>query len=160
MTRDQVIAMLDARDPIAAAQGLPAPSEVGWLRTDDADGARGDGHVAEVRYGAGTTSAQVADRLLDLAARPARDHLRAVRLVPGADTPERPGSWGNEDLLVAAVARHVLPGVPIRLDWAAVGEGACQVAVAVGADEWEIPEGVDADPDHLAQAVGARAVRR
>jgi len=32
--------------------------------------------------------------------------------------------------------------------------------VSFGADEWVIPDGVDADPDHLAEAVGARAVAR
>lgn len=152
MTRDQVIAMLEARDPIAAAEGLPAPAEVGWVREGD------DGEVVEVRYGAGTTCEQVADRLLDIAARP--DAPRAVRLVPGPDTPERPGSWGNEDLLVAAVARRVLPGVAIRMQWSELGEGACQVAAAFGADEWEIPEGAPADPDHLARAIGAQAVQR
>lgn len=152
MTRDQVITMLRARDPIAAAQGLAAPVEVGWLVPD------GAGEVVEVRYGAGTTCDQLADRLLDIAGRP--DPPRAVRLVPGPDAPGRPGSWGNEDLLVAAVARRVLPGVPIRMRWDLIGPGACQVAVAFGADEWEIPEGADADPEHLAQAIGARAVRR
>lgn len=153
MTRDEVIALLDSRDPVAAASGLTVPAEVGWLRGD----ADGEG-VEVVRYGAGTTSAQVADRLLDIASR--ADDVRAVLLVPGDDTAERPGSWGNEDLLVTAVARHVLPGAAIRPDWSALGEAACQVAVSFGADEWVIPEGVDADPDHLAEAVGARAVAR
>ncbi|MGA1522784.1 MAG: hypothetical protein ACO4CZ_02325, partial [Planctomycetota bacterium] len=41
------------------------------------------------------------------------DGVRAVLLVPGPDSPERPGSWGLTALLVAAVARRVLPGVPI-----------------------------------------------
>ena len=35
-----------------------------------------------------------------------------------------------------------------------------RVAVAFGADEWVIPADDDSDPDHLAQAVGARAVAR
>jgi hypothetical protein len=153
MTRDQVIALLDARDPIAAAGGLEPPTEVGWLR-----GAPDGQGVECVRYGAGTTHAQVADRLLQVAQQPG--DVRAVLLVPGHDTPERPGSWGNEDLLVAAVARRVLPHTPIRLDWSQVGEAACQVAVAFGADEWVIPADADADPDHLAAAVGARAVAR
>lgn len=153
MTRDEIIALLDSRDPVAAAAGLPAPDEVGWLRGD----ARGEG-VEVVRYGSGTTSAEIADRLLGIAAR--ADDVRAVLLVPGEDTPERPGSWGNEDLLVTAVARRVLPGVAIRPDWASLGEPACQVAVSFGADEWVIPHGVDADPSHLAEAVGARAVAR
>ena len=83
-----------------------------------------------------------------------------VRLVPAADTPDRPGSWGNEDLLVTAVTRRVLPHVAIRPDWEAIGGAACQVAVSFGADDWVIPEGDDADPDRLARAVGARAVAR
>jgi len=153
MTRDQVISLLDARDPIAAAEGMDPPAEVGWLRGDP----RGEG-VACVAYGAGTTPAQVADRLLEVAREP--EAVRAVLLVPGPDTPGRPGSWGSEDLLVAAVARRVLPGTPIRLDWAQVGEAACQVAVAFGADEWVIPADANADPDHLAAALGARAVAR
>jgi hypothetical protein len=153
MTRDQLIRLLQARDPIAAAQGLEPAAEVGWLR-----GEPGGEGVAQVRYGAGTTPEQVADRLLEVAASPAG--VRAVLLVPGPDSPERPGSWGNEDLLVAAVARRVLPGVPIRMDWRALGEAACQVAVAFGADEWVIPVDADADPHHLAAAVGARAVER
>ena len=153
MTRDEIIALLDSRDPVAAAAGLSAPAEVGWLRGD----AHGEG-VEVVRYGAGTTTSEVADRLLEVAGR--ADRVRAVLLVPGADTPERPGSWGNEDLLVTAVARRVLPGVAIRPDWASLGEPACQVAVSFGADEWVIPDGVEADPDHLAAAVGARAVAR
>ena len=153
MTREQAIALLEARDPIAAAQGIAPPHEVGWLRAP----ADGEG-VAQVRYGAGTTPAQVADRLMEIARQPSA--ARAVLLVPGTDSGDRPGSWGNEDLLVAAVARRVLPDVPIRLSWDAVGEAACQVAVAFGADEWVIPPGADADPDHLAAALGARAVAR
>ena len=102
MTREQAIALLEARDPIAAAQGIAPPHEVGWLRAP----ADGEG-VAQVRYGAGTTPAQVADRLMEIARQPSA--ARAVLLVPGTDSGDRPGSWGNEDLLVAAVARRVLP---------------------------------------------------
>ena len=153
MTRDEVIALLASRDPVAVAQHIAVPDEVGWLRGDGDD----DG-VEVLRYGAGIADAEVADRLLDIAARAER--VRAVHLVPGPDAAERPGSWGNEDLLVTAVARRVLPGVAIRPDWPALGEPACQVAVSFGADEWVIPHGVDADPDHLAEAVGARAVAR
>jgi len=153
MTRAEVIALLGSRDPLAVAAGLPVPAEVGWLRGN----ARGEG-IEVVHYGAGTTDAEVADRLLDIATR--AGDVRAVLLVPGGDTAETPGSWGNEDLLVTAVARRVLPGVPIRPDWVALGEPACQVAVSFGADEWVIFDGVDADPDHLAEAVGARAVAR
>jgi len=148
MTRDEVITLLEARDPIAAAHGIRRPGEIGWMRADDA----GDGAVA-IRYGAGTTPGEVADQLLAVAA-------RAVHLVPGADAPDRPGSWGTEDLLVTAVARRLLPDMPIRPDWRALGAGACQVAVAFGADEWVIPTDDPSDPDHLAEAVGARAVAR
>jgi hypothetical protein len=152
LTRDDIIALLDARDPLAAAEGVATPTEVTWTR-----GTSHDDAVHTVRYGAGTTSAQVADRLLEIAAAPA---VRTVHLVPGADTPEQPGSWGNEDLLVTAVARRVLPHVAIRPDWASIGGAACQVAVSFGADDWVIPDGDDADPERLAQAVGARAVAR
>lgn len=152
LTRDDIIALLDARDPLDAAQGIRPPSEVAWSR-----GAGDDAGVEVLRYGAGTTSAQVADRLLEIAA---TDGVRAVHLVPGADAPERPGSWGNDDLLVTAVTRRVLPHVAIRPDWASIGGSACQVAVSFGADEWVIPDGDDADPDRLAEAVGARAVAR
>jgi 2-iminoacetate synthase ThiH len=83
-----------------------------------------------------------------------------VHLVPGPDSEDRPGSWGVEDLLVTAVARRVLPEVAIRPDWTALGAPACQVAVSFGASEWVIPADDDTDPDHLARAVGARAVAR
>jgi hypothetical protein len=153
MTRDEVIALLGSRDPLAAAAHLPVVREVTWTR-----GAADDDGVEVLRYGAGTTDAQVADRLLEIAA--AGDVVRAVHLVPGPDSGDRPGSWGVEDLLVTAVARRVLPDVPIRPDWAALGAPACQVAVSFGASDWVIPDGDDTDPDHLAQAVGARAVAR
>ncbi len=145
--------MLDARDPLAAAKGLPTPGEVGWRR-----GPAGDEGVAALRYGAGTTTGQIADRLLEIAGW--GSGVRAVQLVPGPDTAGRPGSWGTEDLLVTAVTRRVLPDVAIRPDWQALGGPACQVAVSFGADEWVIPEDDDADPDRLAAAVGARAVAR
>ncbi len=153
MTRDEVIALLAARDPIAAAAELPAPGEVTWIRGEpDEDG------VEVLHYGTGITDAQVADRLLEIAA--AGDAVRTVQLVPGPDCGDRPGSWGVEDLLVTAVARRVLPEVAIRPDWTALGAPACQVAVSFGASEWVIPEDDDTDPDHLARAVGARAVAR
>lgn len=151
--RAGIIALLDARDPLAAAEGVRPTTEVHWTR------APGDDEGVQVlRYGAGTTSEQVADRLLEIAG---MADVRTVHLVPGADTPERPGSWGNEDLLVTAVTRRVLPHVAIRPDWPAIGGPACQVAVSFGADEWVIPaDDTDADPDRLARAVGARAVAR
>lgn len=152
MTRDQAMALLDARDPLAAAAGLTPAEEIGWRRGSATDGAE------VVRYGAGTTHAEIADRLAALAT---REDITAVALVPGDDSDGRPGSWGVEDLLVTAVARRVLPrGVAIRNDWVRIGAPACQAGVAFGATEWCIPEGDDADPDHLAQALGARAVPR
>jgi hypothetical protein len=153
MTRDEIIALLDARDPLAAAAPIGAPREIAWTRDPTVAG------VAEVvRYGAGTTHDEVADRLIALAGLPG---LQAVVLVPGDDTDERPGSWGVEDLLVTAVARRALPdGVAIRNDWAAIGGPACQAGASFGATEWVIPADDDADPDHLAEAIGARAVAR
>lgn len=153
MTRDQVIALLDARDPIAAAADVPPPREVAWVR-----GVPAESGAEVVRYGAGITHDEIADRLLALAA---QDDLRAVALVPSDDSPERPGSWGVEDLLVTAVARRTLPeGVAIRNDWSRLGGPACQAGVSFGATEWCIPADDDTDPQHLADAVGARAVAR
>lgn len=152
MTRDEIIALLDARDPLAAAAPIGAPREITWTR-----GAPGEG-AEVVRYGAGTSHEDIADRLTALGA---RDDVRAVVLVPGDDTADRPGSWGVEDLLVTAVARRALPeGIAIRNDWSAIGGPACQAGASFGATEWVIPPGDDADPDHLAEAIGARAVMR
>lgn len=152
MTRDEIIALLDARDPLAAAAPIGAPREITWTRGTAAD----DAEV--VRYGAGTSHAEIADRLLALSD---RDDLRAVLLVPGDDTTDRPGSWGVEDLLVTAVARRALPeGVAIRNDWPSIGGPACQAGASFGATEWVIPADDDSDPDHLAEAIGARAVMR
>jgi hypothetical protein len=153
MTRDEIIALLDARDPLAAAAPISAPREITWSREmTPHDGAE------VVRYGAGTTNDEIADRLMALAGQ--RD-LRAVLLVPGDDSADRPGSWGVEDLLVTAVARRALPaGVAIRNDWAAIGGSACQAGASFGATEWIIPPDDDADPGHLAEAIGARAVMR
>lgn len=153
MTRAEIIALLASRDPIAVAAGLRAPAEVTWMRGDP-----GEEGVEVLHYGAGTTDDEIADRLLAIAA--AGGSVRAVHLVPGPDCGDRPGSWGVEDLLVTAVARRVLPDVPIRPDWSALGANACQIAVSFGASEWVIPEDDSSDPDHLAEAVGARAVAR
>lgn len=153
MTRDQVIALLDARDPIAAAAGLTPPREIHWVR-----GVPADTGAEVVHYGAGVTHDDIADRLLALAAAP---DVSAVLLVPADDSPERPGSWGVEDLLVTAVARRVLPdGVAIRNDWARLGGPACQAGASFGATEWCIPGDDGTDPGHLAEAIGARAVAR
>ncbi len=149
MMRDEIIALLDARDPLAAAEGITPPRKIPWTRgiCDDAE---------VLQYGAGTTNEGIADRLLALADDPS---VRAVQLVPGDDSDERPGSWGVEDLLVTAVARRALGDhVAIRPDWQQLGASACQVAIAFGATEWVIPADDDADPDHLAAAIGAQAV--
>ncbi len=152
MTRDEAIALLDARDPLGAAAGITPVRDIMWSNADPAAGAE------VVRYGAGTTHDQVADRLLELAA---RDDVQAVALVPGDDADDRPGSWGVEDLLVTAVARRVLPeGVAIRNDWQRIGGPACQAAIAFGATEWCVPADDPACIDNLAQALGARAVQR
>lgn len=153
MTRDQVIALLDARDPIAAAAGLTPPREIHWTR-----GLPAQSGAAVVHYGAGTTHEEIADRLLALAG---ENGVTAVALVPADDSADRPGSWGVEDLLVTAVARRVLPdGVAIRNDWQRLGAPACQAGASFGATEWCIPADDDSDPDHLAEAIGARAVAR
>jgi len=153
MTRDEVIALLDARDPLAAAAGIAAPRTITWTRDISANA---DAEV--VRYGVGTTHADIAGRLIALAGQPG---LQAVLLAPGDDSADRPGSWGVEDLLVTAVARRVLPeGVAIRNDWGAIGGPACQAGASFGATEWVIPADDDADPEHLAEAIGAQAVAR
>ena len=62
---------------------------------------------------------------------------------------------------MTAVARRALPeGVAIRNDWTAIGGPACQAGASFGATEWVIPADDDSDPDHLAEAIGARAVMR
>jgi hypothetical protein len=152
MTRDEIIAVLEACDPLAAAAPIGAPREITWTR-----GAPGDG-AEVVRYGSGTSHEEIADRLTALSS---RDDVHAVLLVPGDDTADRPGSWGVEDLLVTAVARRALPeGIAIRNDWTVIGGPACQAGASFGATEWVIPHDDDTDPDHLAEAIGARAVRR
>lgn len=182
MTRDALIDLLRSRDPIAAARAAAGepPTEVtysreaapaDWLVDDAEEGrvadhraahAQGRPSEAVVRYGAGVADAQVADRLLALAALSAETGLlRAVTLVPAEGSSARPGSWGVEDLTVVAAARAVLPDVPwIRPSWERIGPGAAQVAVAFGATDWRIPADDDTDVDHLAAAVGCRAVAR
>lgn len=179
MTAEEIIALIDAADPISAAAGLAQPTEVTWSRTahpadwlvdGDVEGdidahraahATGRPTEAVVRYGAGMSPTQVGARIAALAelARES-DLLRSVHLVPGEDSVERPGSWGVEDLVVTAAARRAMPHVAIRPDWERLGAPACQVAVAFGASDWLIPADDDADPEHLAHAVGARAVAR
>jgi 2-iminoacetate synthase ThiH len=79
--------------------------------------------------------------------------------VPADGTPERPGSWGVEDLTVIAVCRLAFPDdVEVRPHWRRLGPAACQIAVAFGASEWLIPADDASDAGHLAAGVGA-AVR-
>jgi 2-iminoacetate synthase ThiH len=147
----------------------PAPE--GWLVDGDAEGplaehraahAAGRPSEAAVAYGAGVPPEATADRLLALAEL-ARDTglLRAVCPVPAEGSPERPGSWGVEDLTVVAAARLALPeAVRVRPHWRRLGPAACQVATAFGATDWVIPADDDTDAAHLAAAVGREAVAR
>lgn len=182
MNRDVLIDLLRSGDPLAAARvAVPEPpGEVtytreappaDWLVDGDEEGsveahraAHRDGRPSEaiVRYGAGVDAETVADRLVALGELAAETGLlRAVTLVPAEGSGARPGSWGVEDLTVVAAARAALPGVPwIRASWERIGPGAAQVAVAFGATDWRIPAGDDTDVDHLAAAVGCRAVPR
>ena len=117
---------------------------------------------AVVRYGAGVAPEAVAERLLSLAELAAGPGgLQAVCPVPGAGDAARPGSWGVEDLTMIALTRRVLPDVPwVRPCWRLLGPAACQVAVGFGANDWLIPPDDPTDPDHLARALGCRAVAR
>jgi 2-iminoacetate synthase ThiH len=151
---------------VAVERG-PAPA--GWLVDGDeerpvaehaAAHAAGRPSEAAVAYGAGRDPRLVAERI-DALARLARETglLRAVCPVPGEGTPERPGSWGVEDLTVIAACRLALPeGVAVRPHWRRLGPAACQVAVAFGATGWRVPAGDRADTARLAAAVGAEAV--
>ena len=182
ITRDRLVELLRARDPLAAAAAAgvrpdapvtftrdPAPE--GWLVDGDAERpldehraahAAGRPSEAAVAYGAGVASEATADRLLALAEL-ARETglLRAVCPLPAEGSPERPGSWGVEDLTVVAAARLALPdGVQVRPHWRRLGPAACQVATAFGATDWSIPADDPSDPGHLAAAVGREAVAR
>jgi hypothetical protein len=182
VTRERLIELLATRDPLAAAAAAGvapdapvtfsrAPAPAAWLVDGDEERPVGEhraAHAADrpseaaVAYGAGVPAEATADRLLALA-RLARDTglLRAVCPVPAEGTPERPGSWGVEDLTVVAAARLALPeGVWVRPHWRRLGPAACQVATAFGATDWSIPADDPADPAHLAAAVGREAVAR
>lgn len=147
----------------------PGPDD--WLLDGDEEGsidahraahAAGRPSEAALRYGAGTDAERVVERLLALAEL-ARESglLRAVCPVPGDGDDRRPGSWGVEDLGVVRAARHALPDeVRVRPHWRLLGSAACQVAVAYGANDWLLPPDDATDPQHLAEAVGARAERR
>gem|GEM_PF-558469 len=182
MTRDDLLALLAARDPLRAARaagvGPPAtvtvsrdPAPEGWLVDGDTEGevaahrrAHRDGRPSEaaVRYGDGVGPAHTADRLLALRALSEETGLlRAVTMVPGEGGGRRPGSWGVEDLTAVAVARLALPGVPwIRVDWRRVGPAAAQVALSFGVTDWLVPAGDETDVAHLAGAVGCAVVAR
>ncbi|MEQ9093698.1 MAG: hypothetical protein RLN63_06290, partial [Miltoncostaeaceae bacterium] len=85
--------------------------------------------------------------------------LREVWTVPADGTPERPGSWGVEDLTVVATSRTALPAeVAVLPSWHHLGHAACQVAIAFGATGWRVPADEDRDLVHLAAGIG-RAVR-
>jgi 2-iminoacetate synthase ThiH len=180
MTRQEILAVLEAADPLAAAPATAPGGPVTWTRDaapadwlvdgdlerpvaeHEAAHAAGRPSEAAVAYGAGTTPQQVADRLDALAALARRTGLlRAVCPVPGEGSSARPGSWGVEDMTVIAAARLALPaGVRVRPHWRRLGPATCQVATAFGADDWVIPDGDPTDPAALAAAAGREAVAR
>lgn len=177
VSREEIEALLRAGDPLAAARaaGVTPGGGVAVVREGEAGNRLADGdregtidehraaHAAgrpseaALAYGAGHDPAAVAGRIADLAAL-ARETgmLRAVCPVPAEGRPERPGSWGVEDLTVIAVCRLAMPsGVEVRPHWVRLGAAACQIAVAFGATEWLIPAGDASEPEHLAAGVGA-----
>ena len=180
--RAELVDILSGHDPIGAGRRAaaphpavvtysraPAPGE--WLVDGEAESPLGShaaahaaGRTSEavVSYGAGHPPESVAERLLGLAEL-ARDSdlLAAVCPVPDEGDSRRPGSWGVEDLSVIAAARICIPSVRwVRPSWRRLGAPACQVAVAFGANDWQIPEDDRTDVEGLAAAVGARAVAR
>jgi hypothetical protein len=180
-SREEIEALLRAGDPLAAARaaGVTPGAGVAVTREEASGGRLADGdhegtiddhraaHAAgrpseaAVAYGAGHDPAAVAGRIAALAAL-ARETgmLRAVCPVPAEGGPERPGSWGVEDLTIIAACRLAMPAdVEVRPHWVRLGAAACQIAVAFGATEWRIPEGDPSDTERLAAGVGA-AVRR
>ncbi|MBI2684107.1 MAG: hypothetical protein HYX33_01740 [Actinobacteria bacterium] len=179
MTRDGLIAILRDVDPVASAAALDVDrsSPVTWTRTPpppewfvDGDDERpvaehrrasleGRPSEASVAYGTRVPAERTADRLLDLASLHAETGLlRAVCPTPAEGSP---GSWGVQDLAAVVAARLALPDVAwVRPSWTRLGAALCQVAVAFGANDWVLPEGDRSDPEHLARAVGRRAVQR
>jgi hypothetical protein len=175
VSRDRIEALLAASDPLRAAReaGVPGGRTVtvlreppaGALADGDAEGpleAHADAHAqgrpseAAVAYGAGHEPAAVAARIAALAdlAR-ATGLLRAVCPVPADGTPDRPGSWGVEDLTVIAACRLAMPSeVAVRPHWRRLGPAACQIAVAFGASEWLVPADDRNDVAALAEGVG------
>jgi hypothetical protein len=182
MTRDELIALLENPDPLAAARlagvtpgavvtyaTTPGPAD--WLRESDVEQpveAHRDAHrrgipsEAIVAYGAGVSAAHSVDRLIELAGLATETGLlRSVCPVPGEGNAHRPGSWGVEDLVVIGVARSLLPpDVQVRPDWVHLGAAASQIAVAFGATDLQLPDDETADVEWLAGAVGYRAVSR
>lgn len=182
MTRDELVALLVTPDPLRAAQlagavpggtitysRMPAPAD--WLVEVDAEQpieVHRDAHAAGipseavVRYGAGVDPVHTLERLIGLGALADETGLlRAVCPIPGESNTSRPGSWGVEDLVVIGVARYLLPDtVAVRPDWVHLGAATAQIAVAFGADDWQIPEGDATDAAWLAGAIGRQAVAR
>ncbi|WP_217914159.1 hypothetical protein [Miltoncostaea marina] len=176
VTQDELARLLRARDPLAAARAAGGGAgAVSVLRGAPGDGVLADGdeerpldehraaHAAgrpseaAVAYGAGHPPEAVAARIAALAAL-ARETglLRAVCPVPADGTPERPGSWGVEDLTVVAACRLAMPDeVAVRPHWRRLGPAACQIAVAFGASQWAVPDDDRTDVERLARAVGA-----
>lgn len=182
MTRDGLAALIRRADPIAAARAAQpaargpvtwtrAPAPADWLVDGDEEGgldahrkahAEGRPSEAAVRYGHGADPEAVAERLLALAALQRETGLvRAVCPVPGEGGPDRPGSWGVEDLTVIAAARLALPDVAwVRPHWRRLGAPTCQLALSFGANDWVLPPDERADPALLAGAVGREALER
>ena len=179
MTRDALIAIIRRCDPVGDAAALDtdmaspvtwtralAPSE--WLVDGDDEQpiaehrlAHGAGRPSEaaIAYGTEVPAEQTADRILDLAALHAETGLlKAVCPTPADGSPN---SWGVQDLAVIVATRLALPDVEwVRPSWRRLGAPLCQVAVAFGANDWVLPDGDRSDPEHLARAVGRRAVER
>ena len=161
-SRDEIEALLRAGDPLAAARAAGVTPGAGVAVTSEgeagdrlADGdarGRARGPPRRARGGA----AQRGRRRLRRRARPGRrwpsgspawprspgrpDCCAPSARCPPRAAPERPGSWGVEDLTVIAVCRLALPaGVEVRPHWVRLGAAACQIAVAFGATEWRDP---------------------
>ena len=153
----RVGALIDLGRDRGRAEWLVDGDEEGTLDAHRAAHAEGRPSEAALAYGAGHDPVAVAGRIDALAAL-ARETglLRAVAPVPADGGPERPGSWGVEDLTVIAVCRLALPeAVAVRPHWRRLGPAACQVAVAFGASQWLIPDDDRTDAAALAAAVGA-----
>ena len=156
MTRDELIEIIQAADPVGAASRLRLdPNEpITWTRVATAGD---DAHV--VWYGTEVSDEDTADRILELVARhETHGDVLAVCPVPADGSP---GSWGVQDLAVIAACRHALSDVRwVRPSWEKLGASLCQIAVAFGANDWVLPADERSDPAHLAAAVGRQAVER